>query len=870
MVCFTVGNAILTAYKKIPHTEQLECRGGKPAKIAVFGVLLISSNAGEMAMSIVRVAITGVLLSVVAWSPLVAAEPVQISGIYPHLAMFNNEGECGTGAVVPWANRLWVITYGPHLPFGSSDKLYEITPELEQIIRPESIGGTPANRLIHRESKQLAIGPYLIDAEGKVRTISWKQMPGRLTGTARHLTNAGEKLYYATMEEGLYEVDVNSLAVKGLIKDGNPVKAGTTDEKSPATIKSELPGYHGKGLYSGQGRLVYANNGERSDKALVDPTIASGALAQWKASAANGDWELVRRNQFTEVTGPGGIFGNKLESDPIWSIGWDSKSLILMLLDGGQWRSFRLPKASHSYDGAHGWNTEWPRIRDVGEQDLLMTMHGTFWKFPKTFSAANTKGIRPRSNYLKVIGDFCEWNGRIVFGCDDTAKSEFLNKRKLKGEIAGPGQSQSNLWFVDPARIDELGPVIGRGALWHNEDVKASVASDPFLIAGYELRGLWLAHQAKEPVVIQLETDSGDGWAVYKSVEVPPEGLWVTLHGQQHEWLRLRTQKDVARATAQIHLRNAEDRDEAAAKIFDGIATTAKTKQSGGLIYARGGGFKTLRLAAKSFQDGNVKELGCYDLDAELKLKKVDDAEGYAWAEKNFAIPREVVTIDAASVLIVDEKGRRWRLPKGAAAFDQAGAFGAERIDREVCTERDLLNLHGTFYELPAENAGGLAKLRPIATHNRRIHDYCSYRGLLVISGIELNDDAKNPHLIRSSDGLCSLWVGAVDDLWEFGKPRGSGGPWMETKVQKNVPSDPYLITGYDDRRLTLEHDSREPVTFRLECDFTGYGDWSTYQTLKVEPGKPLNFSFPTEFGAYWVRLVAQQDCTATAMFDYR
>lgn len=50
-----------------------------------------------------------------------AAEPRSVSGIYPHLAMFNNEGECGTGGVVPWADRLWVITYGPHKPTGSSD-----------------------------------------------------------------------------------------------------------------------------------------------------------------------------------------------------------------------------------------------------------------------------------------------------------------------------------------------------------------------------------------------------------------------------------------------------------------------------------------------------------------------------------------------------------------------------------------------------------------------------------------------------------------------------------------------------------------------------------------------------------------------------
>ena len=49
--------------------------------------------------------------------------------------------------------------------------------------------------------------------------------------------------------------------------------------------------------------------------------------------------------------------------------------------------------------------------------------------------------------------------------------------------------------------------------------------------------------------------------------------------------------------------------------------------------------------------------------------------------------------------------------------------FKTERIDREVCTERDLFNCHGTFYELPAENAGGFAKVRPVTTHNRRVHD---------------------------------------------------------------------------------------------------------------------------------------------------
>ena len=292
---------------------------------------------------------------------------------------------------------------------------------------------------------------------------------------ARHLADPANKVYFATMEDGLYEVDVRTLAVKGLIKEiKNVPKPGQTAEVSPATITSTLPGYHGKGLYSGQGLVVLANNGEQSAKALVDPTIVSGALGSFNGE---GNWSLIRRNQFTEVTGPGGLSGNADPAkDPIWTIGWDYRSLILMVMGDGKWTSFRLPKGSHSYDGAHGWNTEWPRIRDIGEEgSRLMTMHGLFWKFPADFPPKHSAGIAPRSSYLKVIGDFARWQDRLVFGCDDTAKSEFLNKRPAKGTLAGPGQSQSNLWFTSLDKPDKLGPALGRGSVWVDEIGRAHV-----------------------------------------------------------------------------------------------------------------------------------------------------------------------------------------------------------------------------------------------------------------------------------------------------------------------------------------------------------------------------------------------------------
>ena len=127
--------------------------------------------------------------------PVRAASPVEVAGIYPHLALYNQHGECGTGAVVPWAGRLWVVTYGPHFPKGSTDRLYSIDSALTLTAHPESVGGTPANWMIHPESQQLLIGPYVINAQGGVRVIPPSRMYGRLTGNARHLTDPAHKVY---------------------------------------------------------------------------------------------------------------------------------------------------------------------------------------------------------------------------------------------------------------------------------------------------------------------------------------------------------------------------------------------------------------------------------------------------------------------------------------------------------------------------------------------------------------------------------------------------------------------------------------------------------------------------------------------------
>ncbi|HET6557684.1 MAG TPA: hypothetical protein VFG54_10250 [Prolixibacteraceae bacterium] len=801
--------------------------------------------------------------------------PKSFSGIYPHLAYYNLEGECGTGAVVPWNDKLYVITYGPHLPLGSSDKLYEITSDMKQTTRPESIGGTPANRMIHQESNQLFIGPYAIDAKGAVRTIPYSAMQGRHTGNARHLTDPAGKIYYGTMEEGFFEVDVKTLIPTQLYKDGNNTKGNRLEHNDTGVNpqNATLPGAHGKGLYSGQGVMVFSNNGEANQAALKQFDIEAGVLAEWNGK----DWKVVRRNQFVEVTGPGGIYGNaQPETDPIWATGWDHKSVLFGVRNAETgWSFYRLPKASHSYDGAHGWNTEWPRIRDIGtaeKPDYLMTMHGMFWRFPKRFTAANAAGIRPRSAYLKVIGDYARWNNQLVFGCDDSAQKEFLNKRKVKGSIDGPGQSNSNLWFTSIEKPDQLGPNTAEGAVWIAEEIKAGAVSEPFLFAGWDVRSAWLKNDGKQTVSFTFEVDkNGDNnWKTLKSVSVKTgESANVPfIAAEKGEWIRIKTDQET-KATVHFSYAQKDKRSTTSDALFTGLANVSETKTSAGLLWGLSNNRRKLGVLAGTATDSNFTESGYYELDSLMNFEKKNDPQTADFIREQFAIPQQVVTIDEASVLVTDDLGRRWRLPKGNSKYADLTNNAVLRICREVATERDLLNCAGTFYELPAENADGFAKIRPVASHNFRIHDYASYRGMLIMTGID-NEAAKgNPHIVTSSDGKAAVWAGTIDDLWQAGKPVGEGGPWNNSEVNAGQASDPYLIGYYDQRSLSLSHDLKEPVNFTIEVEPIGHGPWMVYKQVIVKPGEAFSYKFPDSFQSRWIRFVADKKCHATAFLKY-
>jgi hypothetical protein len=344
--------------------------------------------------------------------------------------------------------------------------------------------------------------------------------------------------------------------------------------------------------------------------------------------------------------------------------------------------------------------------------------------------------------------------------------------------------------------------------------------------------------------------------------------LLVFNNDETGEWIRV-IAKSPAVTTVAFNYSDLDDRPASPAQIFKGLATVNEPEAIGGLLYGLGNNRRVLGVSATIFENGTETATGYYELDSALNLAPKSDPETDRFIRENFIIPEHVIEIDKSSVLIVDDQNRRWRLPLGNDTYKKLTDDAQLRICREVVTERDLFNVCGTFYELPAENADGFAKIRPIASHDFRIHDYASYRGMLVMTGI--NPDAKGgKHIIKSTDGKAAVWTGVIDDLWEMGKPVGHGGPWKNSAVKAGQPSDPYLIAFYDKRQLELSHDSDQPVTFRIEVDPIGHGFWMVFKEITVHPNEVFKYTFPQAFEARWIRFVSNTDCSATAWLEYK
>jgi hypothetical protein len=442
---------------------------------------------------------------------------LSFSGVVPSLSLKAELGpprsECAPGAMMTWADRLWVVTYVSHKSAsGVGTGLYEIKPDFTMAKRPESYVGTYTNRMVHFPSNQLVIGPHIIDAKRNVRTIE-SLLEVRICSTMRHLHDPENKVYMLGMEGEFYEMDVHSLE---------------TTMVADLTAELNVPSHsyaHFKAAYSDFGRVVVANNSY--DERDFDGREAAGRLSEWDGKA----WKTLERTAFVEVTGRGD------SANTIFATGWDRASAILMVFTEAdrKWTRYRLPKASHTFD--HMWQTEWPRIREVEHERFLMDCHGMFYELSPWAYGNRVWGIRPISTHLWVIADFCTWQGMLVLGPDNASPAHGANHTS--------GEPQSGLWFGKTDDLWQFGKPAGWGGPWWEALVQARTPSDPYLMTGFDKKVLHLYHDGDSSVKIDIEVDFlGNGtWRTYQTLDVP-EGAYV-----HHEfpdafsahWVRLTT-----------------------------------------------------------------------------------------------------------------------------------------------------------------------------------------------------------------------------------------------------------------------------------------------------------------------------------------
>jgi len=455
--------------------------------------------------------------------------PQSINGVFPNLTIMGSSdkerSESGIGALIPWADKLWMIGYVAHI-HGSGLGLYEISDDMTMKKHPQSVTGTFANRMVHNPSEQAIIGPHFIDKNGNVRTCS-ELSKHRLAATMVHLTDPANKVYFLTMEGLFFECDVHTLKATKLFNLKNELNI-------PAT------GYvHFKDGHTGNGRVVVANN-SYDERDFLGESFA-GRLAEWDGKSNK--WTILENTAFIGVGGKNSSTykGKSIYGNPIFATGWDKKSVILKCYNDRTkaWKRYRLPKGSHSFD--HAWNTEWMRIREAQTERFIMDAFGIFYELPMMTYGGFVWGIKPISYHLRIVPDFCFWRGMFVMAGDQTDH--------------GVGQPQSGLLFQNIDDLWNYGKPRGWGAVWQNDTISAGDISDPFLMTGFDKKVLHLKNEGDNDVQITIEVDflGNETWEQYKTISLKSKSYthYIFPDGYSAHWVRLKTDSNTV-ITAQF------------------------------------------------------------------------------------------------------------------------------------------------------------------------------------------------------------------------------------------------------------------------------------------------------------------------------
>ena len=173
----------------------------------------------------------------------------------------------------------------------------------------------------------------------------------------------------------------------------------------------------------------------------------------------------------------------------------------------GEWKRYRLPKASHCFD--HMWQTEWPRIREVDHERFIMDCHGMFYELSTWAYDNHIWGVRPISTHLWVHGDFCTWRGMLC--------SARITPARTAAPITWRASRNRACISARPTTSGGLASRPAGAASGGKMRSAAGETSDPYLMTGFDKKVLHLCNGADSAARFVLEVDFlGNGkWMTY-------------------------------------------------------------------------------------------------------------------------------------------------------------------------------------------------------------------------------------------------------------------------------------------------------------------------------------------------------------------
>ena len=196
---------------------------------------------------------------------------------------------------------------------------------------------------------------------------------------------------------------------------------------------------------------VYANNGEHGSAARTDPTVPSGVLAEWDGKADTLDHRApqpVHRSHRPRR--------HLRQSKPRHRSDLDRR-LGSPLAHPHAARRRQVaspsacPKAPTPTTAPTAGTPNGRASATSAKSDLLMTMHGTFWHFPENLLRRQTPPASPRARTTSRS------SATSAAGTTASSSAATTPRRASSSTSARPRatsprpQSQSNLWFVEPA-----------------------------------------------------------------------------------------------------------------------------------------------------------------------------------------------------------------------------------------------------------------------------------------------------------------------------------------------------------------------------------------------------------------------------------